>query len=155
MKIATVAIIVKDGKVLLGYKKKGEIGTDTLNGPGGKCEPGETPAECVIRETEEELGIQLAPELLSKVAEITFYANGTPDFAVHFFRTGFFRGEPRETADMVPEWHDANNLPFGRMLESDRAWFGKVVSGEPFSANVFYKNRASGFERIEFLPPNF
>ena len=29
--------------------------------PGGECDPGETPEQCVIRETEEELSIRLEP----------------------------------------------------------------------------------------------
>src|SRR4051812_41669810 len=102
MKIATLAIIVKDGNVLLGWKKKGEIGTKTLNGPGGKCEEGETIVECLVRETKEELDIELTPEALDEIAVITFFAAGEPSFKVHVFRTETFSGEPKETADMVP-----------------------------------------------------
>ena len=29
--------------------------------PGGKCEPGETPEQCIIRECHEELGISITP----------------------------------------------------------------------------------------------
>lgn len=153
MKIATLAIIVRDNKVLLGWKKKGEIGERTLNGPGGKQDPGETLVECLVRETKEELDIALDPARLSEVAVITFHAAGIPDFKVHVFRTGTFDGEPKETADMVPEWHGVDALPFERMLESDREWFKRAIDGTPFLANVYYKERAAEFERIEFLPP--
>lgn len=155
MKIATLAIIVRDGKVLLGEKKKGEIGTGTLNGPGGKQEPGEELADCLIRETKEELEIELLPEQLEKVAIVTFYAAGVADFEVHVFRAEEFRGELKETADMIPSWHNIEELPYERMLDSDKKWFGKAAWGEKFSAKVFYRTRAADFEQIEFLPAAF
>ena len=42
MKTATLGIVLQDGNVLLGEKKKGEIGTGVLSGPGGKLDLGET-----------------------------------------------------------------------------------------------------------------
>ncbi|MDB5265968.1 MAG: hypothetical protein JWM39_681 [Parcubacteria group bacterium] len=152
MRLATLAIIVQDGKVLLGEKKKGEIGTGTLNGPGGKLDPGETLTECLIREVDEELEIKLDADQLKKVAIITFFAGGEPDFGVHVYRTQYFEGELKETADMIPNWYDIQDLPFDRMLGSDHMWFKQAVDGESFCANVYYKERASGFERIDFLP---
>ncbi len=151
MKEATLAIIVKDGKVLLGFKKKGEIGSQTLNGPGGKTESGESAVECVIRETQEEVGITLDTAHLEEIALITFHHDGAPDFRVRVFYTDTFAGEPVETADMIPGWYDFRDLPFEKMLESDREWFAKATRKEHFSANVYYKERAAGFERIEFL----
>lgn len=151
MKEATLAIIVQNEKVLLGFKKKGEIGSQTLNGPGGKTEPGETASACVIRETQEEVGIALDATHLEEIALITFHHDGTPDFRVHVFYTDAFSGEPVETADMIPGWYDIHNLPFDKMLESDREWFAKATRKEHFNANVYYKERAAGFERIEFL----
>ena len=152
MKIATLAIIVKDGKVLLGNKKKGEIGKGTMNGPGGKVEEGESLVECLVRETREELGIELDPAGLTETAVITFHVDGTPDFKVHVFLTGAFSGTPVETDDMIPGWYDIDSLPLDRMLESDREWFSKTAKGEKFRANAYYRKRASDFDRIEFFP---
>ena len=157
MKTATLALIVRDGKVLLGEKKRGaEIGSGTLNGPGGKAEGEETLEECVIRETREEFGIELDPAALEKTARVVFYAGGEPDFDVHVFRARRFSGEPRETAEMwEPAWHPADALPFERMLESDREWFARAAAGERFTAYARYRERAKGYEGIEFLPPDF
>lgn len=153
MNIATLAIIVKDGKVLLGLKKRGRIGKGTVNGPGGHMEDIDlTVEDCIARETLEELGIVLLPEKLEKVAVITFYSGGKPDFKVHVFKTDAFRGEPCETEDMVPGWYDIDNLPISSMLESDKTWFPQLIQGEKFNANVYYRERAKGFEKIEFLP---
>ena len=54
--IATLLFVIRAGKVLLIHKKRG-LGAGKINGPGGKLEPGETPKQCAIRETTEELCI--------------------------------------------------------------------------------------------------
>jgi 8-oxo-dGTP diphosphatase len=156
MKIATLALIKQDDKVLLGEKKKGEIGTGVLSGPGGKLDPNETLVECLIRETFEEYGIRLLEEDIRQIARITFYAFGEPDFDVHIYHAGRFEGELQETVDAkMPVWFSVDALPHERMYDGDRYWFTKALGSEPFCANVYYKDRAKEFERIEFLPPDF
>lgn len=153
MKIATLGIITRGNQVLLGRKRGGsEIGEGTLNGPGGKQESGESLIECLVRETEEEVGIVLDQTKVEEVAIITFHSGGVPDFEVHIFRTNDFNGEPRETEHMVPAWYDINNLPLEDMLDSDRAWFPTAIRGRRFRANVYYRERAKGFMKIDFLP---
>lgn len=152
MKIATLGIVLQDGNVLLGEKKKGEIGTGVLSGPGGKLDHGETLSECLIRETREELGIELDRGSLELVAIIDFYAADEIDFRVYVYLARILNGEVRETADMIPAWYPVNALPYERMYDGDRFWFPKAVRGEKFCANVYYLSRARDFDRIEFLP---
>jgi len=157
MKTATLAIIVQNGKVLLGHKKRGEIGIGTLNGPGGKMEPEdlEDPVRCVIRETHEETGgvVSLRSEDLKRIGLITFYAGGMPDFAVHLFyaETRMLPEAIPETDDMTFGWYDISALPTEQMLESDREWFSAVAHGKTVHANVYYEERAKGFQGIEYL----
>ncbi|HYF13335.1 MAG TPA: 8-oxo-dGTP diphosphatase [Candidatus Paceibacterota bacterium] len=153
MKRASLVLLTRDNKVLLGYKKKAEIGTGTLNGPGGKVEEDETIVACAIRETQEEIGVTIRPKDLILVAIVKFFAAGHLDFEVFVYLTKKFSGEPRETRSMkLPEWYDIQNLPFDKMLESDRHWIPIVLAGKKFRANVYYKGRARDFEKIEFLP---
>lgn len=152
MKIATLGIVLQDGKVLLGEKKKGEIGTGVLSGPGGKLDSGETLDECLIRETREELDVELNPDSLEQVAVIDFYATGELDFRVHVYRARILSGEIKETADAIPAWYPLDALPYERMYDGDRYWFLRAVRGEKFRANVYYLSRARDFDRIEFLP---
>lgn len=75
MKIGTLAIITRGNKVLLGLKQGGsKIGEGTLNGPGGKFDPekDKTNLDCVIRETEEEVGIVLNPAKLKRLLSSLF-----------------------------------------------------------------------------------
>ncbi len=152
MQIMTLVMVVRGGRVLLGRKKTGAIGRGLLNAPGGKCNPGESPLTCAVRETKEELGLVLDPRHLECVAQITFYTGGVPDFFVHVFRTIQANGTPQDTADMEPVWYAIDTLPTGQMHESDCLWFARAANGERFCAGVHYRERAKGFERIEFAP---
>lgn len=151
MKTATLGIVIRNGLILLGEKKKGEIGIGIFSGPGGKLDPGETPEECLIRETREELEVELDPDSLELVALIDFYAGSEIDFRVHVFRAELFSGEIHETVDMIPGWYPLNEATFVRTYESDRYWLPQAARGEKFCANVYYRGRARDFDRIEFF----
>jgi 8-oxo-dGTP diphosphatase len=51
------AVIMENGKVLIGKRKAGFPMAHKWEFPGGKMEPGETPEACLKRELFEELGI--------------------------------------------------------------------------------------------------
>lgn len=153
MKIATLAIIIRDNKVLLGLKQGNpEIGEGLLNGPGGKLEEGETILECLAREVEEEVGIKIDTTKAEKVATITFYTGDMPKFEVHTYRADSFSGEPQTTESMIPGWYGINELPVHRMHDSDHMWFPRLIRGEKFNANVYYGDIAKDFIKIDFLP---
>ena len=46
---ATLLFLRKDDQILLIRKKRG-LGKGKINGPGGRLDPGETLAECAVRE---------------------------------------------------------------------------------------------------------
>ncbi len=153
MKVATLAIMVRRKKVLLGLKRGGpEVGEGTFNGPGGKLEKGESLVDCLWRETWEEIRIRIHRASAKKIAVITFFAGGVADFEVHVYLITRWKGMPLKTASMIPSWHCSNRLPLQRMLSSDRTWFERAVRGNTFHAQVFYRKRAKGFLGITFLP---
>ena len=55
--VAAVALIDPDGRVLIAQRPEGKAMAGLWEFPGGKVEPGETPEAALIRELEEELGI--------------------------------------------------------------------------------------------------
>ncbi len=61
--IATRAIIVVDGRVLLGKRGRG-IGQNQFALIGGKPDDGETPEEAIVREVREETGFELKNPVL-------------------------------------------------------------------------------------------
>lgn len=56
--VVAVALVDADGRVLLQQRPPGKAMADLWEFPGGKVEPGETPEAALIRELEEELGIE-------------------------------------------------------------------------------------------------
>jgi len=54
----TAAVIEKDGRVLIAKRKRAYLGY-LWEFPGGKMEEGESLEECLKREIEEELGIEI------------------------------------------------------------------------------------------------
>lgn len=56
--VVAVALIDADGRVLLQQRPPGKAMADLWEFPGGKVEPGETPEAALVRELEEELGIE-------------------------------------------------------------------------------------------------
>ena len=61
--VAAVALIDADGRVLLPQRPAGKPLAGLWEFPGGKVEPGETPEAALIRELDEELGIDVDGEL--------------------------------------------------------------------------------------------
>ncbi len=56
--VAAVALVDVDGRVLIAQRPEGKSMAGLWEFPGGKVEPGETPEAALIRELEEELGIE-------------------------------------------------------------------------------------------------
>ncbi|RYD33920.1 MAG: 8-oxo-dGTP diphosphatase, partial [Verrucomicrobiaceae bacterium] len=110
--VATLLFVVKDGQVLLIRKKRG-LGAGKINGPGGKVEPGETPLEGALRETEEELGIQ--PFGVREAGRLGFQFVDGMSLYVHVFHADGCAGEPQETAEAAPLWTPADSIPFEEM----------------------------------------
>jgi 8-oxo-dGTP diphosphatase len=81
--IVAAAVIEDDGRFLLTRRQKGVHLEGCWEFPGGKCEPGETPPGCLIREIREELGVgtSVGPELLT-----TTHAYADRRVELHFFR---------------------------------------------------------------------
>lgn len=76
--VSAAVITDADGRLLLVRK----AGTTAYMQPGGKPEPGETPAETLARELAEEVGLRVDPEALEPLGEFTATAANEPGFAV-------------------------------------------------------------------------
>src|SRR3954447_23364660 len=58
---AAIAIVVKDGKILVCQRKDGDTFGGYWEFPGGKCEAGESLEQCLARELQEEIAIVARP----------------------------------------------------------------------------------------------
>lgn len=59
--VAAAALINKNGEVLIAQRPEGKSMAGLWEFPGGKVDPGETPEYALMRELEEELGIETRP----------------------------------------------------------------------------------------------
>lgn len=129
---ATLLFVFHGGQVLLIRKKRG-LGAGKINGPGGKIDPGESPMQCAIRETEEELGVHgLDPQ---EIGLLRFqFADGL-GLLCHVFRADAFTGDPVETDEAIPLWTPVDAIPFDEMWADDRLWFHHLTARRKFVGN--------------------
>ena len=150
MKVATLCYPVADGRVLLGMKKKG-FGEGKWNGFGGKVQPGETIEQAAVRELAEESGLFAVPELLAKVARLSFAFGDIAMFDGHVYLASVWGGEPQETEEMRPQWFALTDLPWELMWPSDRFWLERALSGSPLRGVCRFDEEGETVERFELL----
>ena len=63
--VAAAALVDVDGRVLIAQRPEGKAMAGLWEFPGGKVGPGETPEEALIRELDEELGIDVTENCLA------------------------------------------------------------------------------------------
>ncbi len=76
--VAACALLDQDGRILLAQRPEGKSLAGLWEFPGGKVEQGETPEETLVRELEEELGVNtkvacLAPLTFASHTYETFH----------------------------------------------------------------------------------
>lgn len=107
--VSAVALIDPDGRVLLAQRPEGKSMAGLWEFPGGKVEVGETPEAALIRELQEELGIDTWTSCL---APLTFASHSYEDFhlLMPLFACRKWNGivQPRE--GQVLKWVRANEL---------------------------------------------
>lgn len=137
-KLLTLVIIQKEGKVLLGMKKRG-FGAGYYNGFGGKVEPGETIDEAAMRELQEECGV--VPVSMEKRGILIFHFDDNPQpWEVHVYHVGDYSGEPYETEEMAPYWFTFADIPYEKMWQDDPLWYPEFLRGGYFRGEFCFHN---------------
>jgi 8-oxo-dGTP diphosphatase len=104
-----VALILKDGCVLMGERSPEKIYPLHWEFPGGKIEHGETEIEALRRELHEELGIEMdAAEWWD--SELASYSNGMT-YAISYFLVRAWNGEINNREFVRVEWISGEMLP--------------------------------------------
>jgi len=104
---AAIAIVVREGKVLVCQRKADDVLGGYWEFPGGKCEDGETLTQCLARELREEIGITAtSPEPLAPIDH--HYDHG--HIRLHPFICQHESGEPQLLECQAARWIDPQNL---------------------------------------------
>ena len=100
--VPALALVDPDGRVLLAQRPPGKAMADLWEFPGGKIEPGETPEAALIREIDEELGINTKQSCL---APVSFASHDYEAFhlvlLLYICRRWQGRPEPREGGELA------------------------------------------------------
>ncbi len=111
--VSAVALVDRDGRVLLASRPEGKPMAGLWEFPGGKVEAGERPEAALIRELHEELGIATWESCL---APLTFASHAYEEFhlLMPLFACRKWQGtpQPREGQDLA--WvrpHDLRDYP--------------------------------------------
>ena len=107
--VSAVALIDPDGRVLLAKRPEGKSMAGLWEFPGGKVEEGETPEAALIRELQEELGIDTWASCL---APLTFASHSYEDFhlLMPLFACRKWDGTPQSREGQTLKWVKANEM---------------------------------------------
>ena len=107
--VSAVALIDRDGRVLIAQRPEGKSMAGLWEFPGGKIEVGETPEQALIRELYEELGIETWSSCL---APLTFASHRYNEFhlLMPLFVCRKWDGIPKYKEGQNLKWVYVNNL---------------------------------------------
>jgi 8-oxo-dGTP diphosphatase len=116
--VSAVALIDRDGRVLLAQRPKGKPMEGLWEFPGGKVETHETPEVALLRELEEELGINTWESCL---APLTFASHTYETFhlVMPLFVCRKWKGIPHPRENQKLKWVTKQELRLHSMPEAD------------------------------------
>jgi len=122
------ALIRQDGKLLVCQRTRYQSMPLKWEFPGGKIEPGEEPKAALVRELDEELGVQAS--IGREIACIPHhYRNGT-SVELRFFLVEQFEGEIENRIFRDLQWAAPTELTNFDFLEADRELVRDLAQGK-------------------------
>jgi mutator protein MutT len=91
--------------------------------PGGKCEPGESPAACAVREVREELGIEVE---VSRARPVIQHQYRDRAVRLHPFDCRLLAGEPQALACFTWRWVTVEELDRYQFPAANRPLFDEL-----------------------------
>ncbi len=117
--VAAAALINQDKQILMAQRPEGKPMAGLWEFPGGKVDPGELPEYALMRELEEELGIETRPCCMSGIA----FASHTYEkfhLLMPLYAIRVWKGEPRPREGQNLKWMNILDLYSLEMPEADK-----------------------------------
>ena len=111
-------------------KKKGDLNHDKWIGVGDKFEEGESPEDCILRETREETGLTLTAYRYRGL--VTFVSDQAPTEYMHLFTATEWTGTPHPCDEGDLAWIGKRALRELPMWEGDRIFLRLLEEETPF-----------------------
>ena len=132
MRATTLCYIERGQQYLMLHrtKKKNDCNHDKWIGVGGGIEPGETPEQCLLRETFEETGLTLTEYRYCGI--VHFRSDRDEPEEMHLFTATAWTGEQRICDEGDLEWIDKSRLLALTLWEGDRIFLKLLEEDAPF-----------------------
>jgi mutator protein MutT len=125
--VVAAAVIERDGAFLLTRRLKGTHLEGTWEFPGGKCEPLETPAACLVREIREELGAGI---IVGELLLVTRHAYRDRTVELYFYEARLI-GDPVPQIGQQMRWATRNELRTLEFPDADAELIEMLTSVRP------------------------
>jgi 8-oxo-dGTP diphosphatase len=120
------AILERDGRILICRRTAAQSHPLKWEFPGGKVEPGETPAAALTRELEEELGITGAAG--DEITRYNYQYPGKLPIVLIFVRVARYSGEPRNLIFEEIRWEPPDRLSSFDFVEGDHEFIRSLAA---------------------------
>lgn len=126
--IVVGAAIIRDGRVLAAQRAEPAALRGLWEFPGGKTDPGESPAEALVRECREELGVTIRTGArIGPDVPLTPLAEGVRPAVLRLLRAELLAGEPRPLEHLALEWIDLAGLGDLDWVPADRPFLDPLA----------------------------
>ena len=141
MKQTTLCYLQKgeDYLMLHRVKKQNDASHDKWIGVGGKCEPDESPDECMVREVWEETGLTVSDWRYRGI--VTFISDVWPCEYMHLFTATRWTGMCHQCNEGELQWIDRHKIFDLNLWEGDKIFLRLLLDdSQPFfSLKLVYK----------------
>ncbi len=132
MTLTTLCYIEKEDSYLMLHrvKKERDINKDKWIGIGGHFETGESPDDCLLRETLEETGLTLTSFHFRGI--VTFLCDDITDYHMCLYTADGFTGTLKDCPEGTLEWVPKDKITELNLWEGDLIFFKLLADNAPF-----------------------
>ncbi len=126
--MVVAGLIEREGKILIGQRRKDKRHALKWEFPGGKVERGESPREALSRELQEELSIDA--RIGREMIRYEFAYPRRKPILIIFYRVTSFEGAPANCVFEQIRWEEPERFPEYDFLDGDFDFIRRLNRGE-------------------------